>query len=385
MPIDVDVGAGLMGILKQHPLLWSGLTVAGGAALTYWLADRALSAPRYRGSPTDHFDGRRFHNLELPRRRGLLGFLRWQLTSRPGYWNEWTESEPGKPPPLRVTGPDLRVTFINHATVLIQIEGINILTDPTWSERASPLSWAGPKRRNLPGIRFEDLPPIDFVLISHNHYDHLDIQTLTRLHAEHRPRFVGSLGNRALLERHGAKEVTELDWWEGMEVRPGVRIACVPARHFSGRGLSDGDATLWCGYVVEGPSGNVYFAGDTALGKHFQEIKRRFAPLRLALLPIGAYLPAWFMRPIHLSPEDAVEAHHILDAEVSMAIHFGTFPLGDDGEFEPVTKLREVLSREGQDRSPFWVLERGEGRDVPLVRLAGRGFAKEEFSSTDSK
>jgi L-ascorbate metabolism protein UlaG (beta-lactamase superfamily) len=211
------------------------------------------------------------------------------------------------------------------------------------------------------------LPPIDFVLISHNHYDHLDIPTLTRLHAEHRPRFVGGLGNRALLENHGLKEVADLDWWESVEVRPDLRITCVPAKHFSGRGFSDVDATLWCGYVIEGPSGNIFFAGDTALGKHFHEIKRRFGPLRLALLPIGAYLPAWFMRPIHLSPADAVEAHHILDAGVTMAIHFGTFPLGDDGEFEPVTKLREVLSRKGQGRSPFWVLERGEGRDVPLI------------------
>ena len=307
-------------------------------------------------------------NLELPARKGFLGFLRWQLTSRPGHWNKWTDSPSGNPSPLHVAGPDLRVTFINHATVLIQMEGINILTDPIWSKRASPVSWVGPKRRNPPGLQFEHLPPIDIVLISHNHYDHMDIETLNRLCSEHRPRFIVGLGNRALLEEHCIKEVTELDWWEGVAVRPGLRIACVPARHFSGRGLRDGDATLWCGYVVEGPSGNIYFAGDTALGKHFHEIKRRFAPLRLALLPIGAYLPSWFMQPIHLSPEDAVEAHHILDAQVSMAIHFGTFSLGDDGEFEPVTKLREVLSRKGQGRSPFWVLERGEGRSVPLVR-----------------
>ena len=368
-----------MGILKRHPLLCSGLAVAGGAALTYWLVDRALAAPRYSGSPTDHFDGTRFHNRELPRRRGFLGFLGWRLTKQPGYWSDWTDSQSGDPPPLRVIGPDLRITFINHATVLIQMEGINILTDPTWSERASPLSWAGPKRRNLPGIRFEDLPPIDFVLISHNHYDHLDIQTLTRLHREHRPRFVGGLGNRALLEKHGLRGVTDLDWGESVKVRPDLRIECVPARHFSGRGFSDVDATLWCGYVVEGPSGNVYFAGDTALGKHFQQIKNRFAPLRLALLPIGAYLPAWFMRPIHLSPADAVEAHHILDAEVSMAIHFGTFPLGDDGEFEPVTKLRKVLSRKGQGRSPFWVLERGEGRSVPPIESQAGSFIEDEM------
>jgi L-ascorbate metabolism protein UlaG (beta-lactamase superfamily) len=366
-----------MGTLKQHPLLWSSLAVAGGA-LTYWLVDRAFSAPRYQGTCTDHFDGKKFHNLELPRRQGVLGFWRWRLTRRPGYWSERTNSQTGQPPPLRVGGPGLRVTFINHATVLIQMEGINILTDPTWSERASPLSWAGPRRRNLPGIRFEDLPPIDFVLISHNHYDHLDIQTLNRLHAEHAPRFIGGLGNRALLEKHGVNEVTDLDWWEALEVRPGIRLACVPAKHFSGRGFSDGDATLWCGYIVEGPSGNVYFAGDTALGKHFQEIQRRFAPLRLALLPIGAYLPAWFMRPIHLSPEDAVEAHHILEAAVSMAIHFGTFPLGDDGEFEPVNALREVLSRKNRGHSPFWILDRGEGRDVPPLEFEVRDFVADD-------
>jgi len=141
--------SGLMGILKQHPLLCSGLAMAGGAALTCWLVDRALAAPRYRGSPTDHFDGNRFHNLELPRRKGLSSFWRWQLTKQPGYWSEWTDSQPGEPPPSRFAGPDLLVTFINHASVLIQMEAINILTDPTWSERASPLSWAGPKRRNL--------------------------------------------------------------------------------------------------------------------------------------------------------------------------------------------------------------------------------------------
>ena len=367
-----------MEILKRHPLLWSGVAVTGGAALTYLLVDRALSAPRYRASPTDHFDGRRFHNLGLPGRKGFLGFLRWQLTSQPGYWNKWTDSQSGNPSPLRVAGPDLRVTFINHATVLIQMEGINILTDPIWSERASPVSWVGPKRRNPPGLQFEHLPPIDFVLISHNHYDHLDIQTLKRLCSEHRPRFIVGLGNRALFEKHGIDGVTELDWWQAMEIRQGLRIACVPARHFSGRGFSDVDATLWCGYVVEGSSGNVYFAGDTALGSHFQEIRNRFSPLRLALLPIGAYLPAWFMKPIHLSPEDAVEAHHILDADVSMAIHFGTFPLGDDGEFEPVMKLREALSSKGQGRSPFWVLERGEGRDVPPIRIRDRGSQEDE-------
>jgi L-ascorbate metabolism protein UlaG (beta-lactamase superfamily) len=170
----------------------------------------------------------------------------------------------------------LRVTFINHATVLIQMDGLNILTDPIWSERASPVRWAGPRRHRAAGLRFEDLPPIDLVLISHNHYDHLDIETLVRLRAEHRPHFVTGLGNRAFLKAREILDVTELDWWEAANVSDELSVTCVPAKHFSGRGLSDADATLWCGYVVQGSEGNVYFAGDTGMGSHFAEINNGF-------------------------------------------------------------------------------------------------------------
>ena len=343
--------------------------MTGGVALAYLMVDRFLSAPHYRGPQTDHFDGRKFHNLEPPEKKGFIDFLRWRFNSKQGYWNEWTELPAGSAPPSRVSEGRLRVTFINHATTLIQMDDMNILTDPIWSERASPVTWAGPKRRKPPGLRFCDLPPIDVVVISHNHYDHLDIQTLRRLYVEHQPRFIVGLGNRALLEAYGIAGATELDWWQNSEIRDGLSITCVPAKHFSGRGLSDVDTTLWCGYVIEGASGRIYFAADTAMGNHFQEIKRRFSPLRLALLPIGAYLPRWFMQPVHLSPEDAVEAHNILDAGVSMAIHFGTFALGDDGEFEPVMNLREALVEKGQANSPFWVLEPGEGRDVPQIKV----------------
>lgn len=325
------------------------------------LAERAFSARRYRGPRTDHFDGRRFHNLEPPEKSGFVDFLRWRLTGKRGRWNEWTDNSPASPPPPRVNGEELRVTFVNHATVLIQTEGLNLLTDPVWSERVSPVTWAGPKRHRPPGLRFEDLPPIDVVLISHNHYDHLDIKTLVRLREEHRPRFHVGLGNRALLSTHGIDDVTELDWWETADVSDQLGVTCVPAKHFSGRGLGDADATLWCGYVVRGAGGNVYFAGDTGMGSHFAEINNRFGPFRLALLPIGAYLPNWFMRPVHLSPTEAAELHNTLKPRVSMAIHFGTFALGDDGEFEPVAELRQALKTE----SSFWVLELGEGRDVP--------------------
>ena len=341
------------------------VSAAGGLALIYLLIDWAFSAPRYQGPITNHFNGRKFRNLEPPERKGFVDFLRWQLTSKRGRWNKWTDAQPGSASPPHVNGKELRVTFINHATVLIQTEGLNILTDPIWSERASPVIWAGPKRHRPPGLRFEDLPPIDLVLIGHNHYDHLDIMTLLRLRAEHRPRFVTALGNRALLSSHEIDDVIELDWWDSAKVSEELRVTCVPAKHFSGRGLGDGDATLWCGYVIEAPAGNIYFAGDTGMGSHFLEIKDRFRPFRLALLPIGAYLPRWFMHPVHISPGEAVELHHLLQPRVSMAIHFGTFALGDEGEFEPLRQLREALNNKDHNASDFWVLEHGEGRYVP--------------------
>lgn len=347
------------------PILVIIISIAGGLALIYLLADRYLSAPRYSGPVTNHFNGRKFHNLDPPEKKGFIDALRWQLTSKRGRWNKWTDNQSGSVPPQRVNGQDLRVTFVNHATVLLQTAGLNILTDPIWSERASPVIWAGPKRHRPPGLRFEDLPPIDLVLISHNHYDHLDIKTLGKLRAEHRPRFITGLGNRALLNAREIIDVTELDWWEAAKVSDELSVTCVPAQHFSGRGLSDADASLWCGYVIQGSGGNIYFAGDTGMGSHFVDIKNRFGAMRLALLPIGAYLPRWFMHPVHISPGEAVELHQILEARVSMAIHFGTFALGDDGEFEPVVKLREVLNSKNKNHSHFWVLEHGEGRDVP--------------------
>jgi len=218
--------------------------IAAGLALVYLIADRTFSAPRYRGPTTNHFNGRKFVNPEPSGRRGLIEVLRWKLTSRPGQWNKWTDSQPGSAPPRRINGNGLRVTFINHATVLIQTEGLNTLTDPIWSERASPISRVGPQRRRSPGLRFEDLPPIDLVLISHNHYDHLDVKTLLRLRVEHNPCFVTGLGNRALLNARGISETVELDWWESTKVANDLSLTCVPAKHFSGRGLNRCDAVV---------------------------------------------------------------------------------------------------------------------------------------------
>src|SRR5436305_3580174 len=206
------------------PILEIIVSIAVGLALIYLLADRTFSVPRYHGPITNHFDGRKFHNLEPPEKRGFIDFLRWQLNRKRGPWNRWTDNKRGSVPPQRVNGKDLRVTFVNHATALIQTEGLNILTDPVWSERASPVAWAGPRRHRPPGLRFEDLPPIDLVLISHNHYDHLDIQTLKRLNARHRPHFIVGLGNQALLDSEGIDGSVELDWWQDVEFGDGLKV-----------------------------------------------------------------------------------------------------------------------------------------------------------------
>jgi L-ascorbate metabolism protein UlaG (beta-lactamase superfamily) len=330
------------------------LTVAVG-----WV----LSGPRYRGPASDNFDGKRFHNLQEIVHPGFLGFLKWQLRRQRGAW-ETRIRAPGPPPPARAGSGDLRITFVNHATALIQMDGVNVLTDPIWSDRASPFTWVGPRRRHSPGVRFEDLPSIDAVVVSHSHYDHLDLPTLRRLAAAHDPRFFIGLGSAPLLRGAGIDRVTEIDWWQSQPLTESIKLTGVPAQHFSNRGLFDRDATLWLGFALRGPAGLVYFAGDTGAGPHFAELRRRLGPPRLAILPIGAYLPRWFMRGVHISPEEALEAHELLGAGTSVGIHFGTFILADDGQDEPVRALEAAMARR-RERPRFWVLGFGEGRDVP--------------------
>ncbi len=311
---------------------------------------------------SDHFDGKRFHNSK-PRREGFLSFLRWMATRKPGPWPEATSNTYAGAPPKHVD--DLRITFIGHTTFLIQMNGLNILTDPVWSMRASPVSWAGPRRRAMPGIRFEDLPPIDVVVISHDHYDHMDMPTLERLAREHHPVFISGLGNDLRLAEVGITNGIALDWWGSHRLRHDFEVTAVPARHFSGRTPFDRNSTLWCGFALRGPAGCVYFAGDTGFGEHFRQIAERCRPIRAALLPIGAFRPEWFMGEVHCTPEEAFEAHRILQSPVSIASHFGTFPLADDGQTEPVLALQKVIQHSNLNGSAFWVMQFGEGRDVP--------------------
>jgi L-ascorbate metabolism protein UlaG (beta-lactamase superfamily) len=316
-------------------LLGAAGAVVGGGAILGWV----FAAPKYRGPRSDHFDGKRFLNLQPTRHAGVTDMVKWLTNRDEGVWEEWREVQTARPP-QRVSGGEVRVTWVNHSTMLIQTANLNILTDPIWSDRCSPVQFAGPKRHHPPGIRFEDLPPIDVVLISHNHYDHMDVGTLERLKREHRPRILVGLGNGAFVE--GAMD---LDWWQSVAIAPEVRVHVVPAQHFSSRGITDRDANLWCGFVIETPNGNIYFAGDTGWGPHFAMIRQRFGPMRLAFLPIGAFRPEWFMCPVHISPRDAVRAARELGAAVSIPMHFGTFHLGDDGQDEPAEVLRAELAK----------------------------------------
>jgi L-ascorbate metabolism protein UlaG (beta-lactamase superfamily) len=255
------------------------------------------------------------------------------------------------------------VTFVNHATVLLQMDGVNILTDPTWANRAVP--WIGPRRRRPAGLRFEDLPPIDAVLLSHDHHDHMDLPTLRRIASAHRPVVIAGLGNAKYLAKKGVPEGLDLDWWESVEIAPGVTVTAVPARHTSGRGMFGRNRSLWCGFVVSGPSGSAFFAGDTGFGSHFAQIRSRFPSLRLALLPIGGFHPNWYMHQGHMSPRDALRASEALGAATTIPVHFGTFPQSDDGELEPVEELRAALS-EGAAAGPRYViLDNGQSFEVP--------------------
>lgn len=322
-----------------------------------------LSTPRYAGPASEHFDGERFGN-GAPRPTGLADMLRWQRTRTPGPWRSYQDFAPGPPPPRRVDEGVLRVTFVNHATVLVQQDGVNVLTDPIWSERASPLSFVGPKRARPPGLRFEDLPPLDAIVVSHNHYDHMDLPTLKRLRrAFPRAPIVVGIGNAPLLTSKGLSPVIELDWWKPVKLGP-LTVVGAKTQHFSNRGLLDADGALWLGFVLETAHARTYFGGDTAYGPHFAEARRRLGPMRLAILPIGAFRPEWFMGPVHMSPAQAVQAHQDLEAGASVAMHFGTFQLADDGQDEPVQALRSAVEAK-RPPQPFWVLGFGEGREVP--------------------
>lgn len=262
-------------------------------------------------------------------------------------------------------------TWIGHSSTLLQVGGLNVLTDPVFCERASPLTWIGPARRSAPGIEIAALPPIDIVLVSHNHYDHLDRSAVSHLaDANPETRWIVPLGLASLLRRWGIREVTELDWWETTEVG-GMVITGTPSRHFSGRWLHDRNRTLWSGFALSIGGWRGFYAGDTAYHDEFAEVGSRLGPFDFVMIPIGAYEPRWFMRAVHVDPEEAVQIYRDLISShpdrippLMLAIHWGTFRLTHEPMNEPPRRVREYWEGAGLDAARLWIARCGETRSV---------------------
>ena len=251
------------------------------------------------------------------------------------------------------------ITWIGHATFLVRMDGVTFLTDPVFSERASPVSFAGPARLVEPGVPLDELPPLDFALVSHDHYDHLDLPTIAALARRGVPIFT-PLGMGDLIREAGGT-ATELDWWQERAAGR-VRIHCVPAQHFSGRTLSDGNQRLWAGWVVEGPTRRFFHSGDTGYFDGFAEIAKRIGPPDLAALPIGAYDPASIMRFVHMNPEEAMQAAVDLHAGIAVGMHYGTFDLTEEPLDEPPRRFHAAASQHALDGVVAWTMKIGETR-----------------------
>jgi L-ascorbate metabolism protein UlaG (beta-lactamase superfamily) len=357
------------------------LRVAGVGIIIFFSVSACVSriaiSPEKKPQISEHFNGEYFVNPGSPSKtgerpkRGVLGYLS-QLMAGNAYpgWPELVEFPPGQPPAARVPKGTIRITYIGHATFLIQMDTLNILTDPVWANRCGPFSWLGPKRHSQPGLRLEDLPPIDAVLVSHNHYDHLDLLTLTQLAKKGPPCLLLPLGNRDLVLSSGIPVVDELDWWQTVRLSADVTVTLVQAQHFSSRTLWDRNRALWGGFVVSGPSGNVYFAGDTGYGAHLGEIGRRFSPIRVAILPISPFQPKSSDKPsshrlrVHMRPREAVKAHLDLAAQVSIAAHFQVFQLGPDGFDDAVQELASTLKQRDLKPDVFIALNPGQSHEI---------------------
>lgn len=337
---------------------------ARAPVLPAFLALLAGCTPLHRGPVTDHYDGRRFHGAEPD--HSFCDMVRWIWEMKPVPWPAWIDDPPRPAPPARVGAGRLRATHVNHATILLQLDGLNVVTDPIWSSHAGPVSWAGPRRVRRPGIRLEDLPPVDVVLVSHDHYDHLDRSTLRALERRDHPLVIAGLGVGARLRSLGMGRVVELDWWESQAIPGGLTVTFVPARHRSGRGLLDGGRTLWGGFVIESPAGRIYFAGDTGLGDFVDRIAARYPEFRLAILPIGSYERRWFMRGQHMNPDDAVRVHLALHARRSMGMHYATFEEHPEQAIDAhEADLAAALRAHAVPADDFRILGFGEGFEVP--------------------
>lgn len=305
-----------------------------------------MKNPFYSGPITDHFDGRLFFNPGLPPSdKTFSDILRWKLAGGRTPWPDLVPAGIATTPPTSSTS--LRITHIGHSSTLLQIAGHNLLVDPVYSRRCSPFSFAGPLRHNPPGIPFDQLPPIHTILITHNHYDHLDIPTLRRLWRAHRPLVLAPLGNDAVIRRSAPEiPVTVGDWLSAHTLAPCITATLTPAYHWSARTGRDRRMALWSGFLLHTPAfGPIYLAGDTGYGhgEIFRDLRTRFGPPALALLPIGAYQPRWFMHSQHANPAEAVQILLDLGCPIGLGVHWNTFALTDEGPEDPALALTRSL------------------------------------------
>lgn len=319
---------------------------------------RQIWVPKYKGPVSDHFDGKRFKNITSNyEAKGFKDVIKWQRTrGKIAPWPQQENEGSGQIPKF-ISKSEVYYTFINHSSVLIQIGGMNILCDPVFSERASPFQFMGPKRARKVAVELDSLPPIDVVLISHDHYDHLDLATLKNLKEKFNPTFVVGLGVKGYLKKFGFEQVEEMDWWQQQPFKD-LNIIFLPAQHWSNRGIQP-FSTLWGSYIIEYDDYQVFFCGDAGYSELFTMIEQRYGAMDLAFIPIGAYEPRWFMRDQHMNPDDAVKAHKDLKSKKSVGIHFGTFQLTDEPINQPITDLKAALELHQVPLSHFIVPKHG--------------------------
>ena len=359
---------------RRKGLRLAALGLLGLAVLA--ITSCASVNPHYRSDRPHHRPHGFVNNYGVAGGKPLPELLTW-------FWQRNRDGLP-KPPSTFVEGyggfpvvkpapaapaaaPDaLTVTWIGHATLLVQIGGLNVLTDPQFSDRAFPVQWAGPKRRVPLPARLEELPRIDLVIVSHNHYDHLDLDTVRALErqAGGPPVFAAPLGIDRWLRAQGATRVERFDWWESRRIG-GVEVHSVPVQHWCARSLWDRNESLWSGWVLKAGARSVYFSGDTGYSKDFADTQARLGPVELALLPVGAYEPRWFMKDQHVNPDEAVKIHRDLRARLSIGMHWGTFELTDEPLDQPIGDLAKALDAAGEPRDRFVLLKHGETRVIP--------------------
>ncbi len=349
---------------RRKFLKWFGLSAIGvfgsGAAFAAWKPSNFY----YKGPKSDHYNGVNFFNPEGVEPRKLTEVLKWQLSGGRAKWPDHYPSPFDKAKPAtRVEGDDIKITMIGHATLLVQVAGLNFITDPVFTERASPVQFVGPKRVNPPGVRFEDLPPIDYVLLSHNHYDHLDLETLDRLVKEHDAEIICPLGNDVIVSKKNVDARFIMgDWGDVVDLKNKCRVHFEPAHHWSARGVKDRRMALWAAFVLETPQGKIYHVGDTGFhdGINYKALAEKHGEMRASILPIGAYEPRWFMKGQHQNPDEAVQGHLLCKSQTTIAHHWGTFQLTNEAIEAPLEALAEAKQKHGLADEAFVVLRPGE-------------------------